>query len=354
MTDPVSGKSTLAALALAVVLGGAVLLTLRAAGLTDTAGAESTPVRTPASASAGEELGAAGVAVGSEGPATSEASAGSSAGPAAMADGGADPTADAFPEPPEEGGPDIVDVDAFTLPYRDLEIAADVGGVVAVVEVEEGELVEEKQVLVRFKSDVLEAQVAYQRTRVASAAVQVHAEETRRQVAVREYERMAGLFEQEVIPERDYTQAELEKDLADWRVAAAKAALTASEAAAAMEEKRLEQTIVRAPIAGQILRIAKRPGEAVEVYNPILQMVSLDPLYVIANVPIETFGRIRPGMTAVLDVAHLKEPLACEVVVVDNVADVGSGLYRVKLTLPNPDGAVTAGALGKLRFELAD
>ena len=156
-----------------------------------------------------------------------------------MADGGADPTADAFPEPPEEGGPDIVDVDAFTLPYRDLEIAADVGGVVAVVEVEEGELVEEKQVLVRFKSDVLEAQVAYQRTRVASAAVQVHAEETRRQVAAREYERMAGLFEQEVIPERDYTQAELEKDLADWRVAAAKAALTASEAAAAMEEKRL-------------------------------------------------------------------------------------------------------------------
>jgi hypothetical protein len=40
------------------------------------------------------------------------------------------------------------------------------------------------------------------------------------------------------------------------------------------------------------------------------------------------------------------------VVVVDSVADVGSGLYRVKLKLPNADGSVTGGALGTVRFQL--
>ena len=137
----------------------------------------------------------------------------------------------------------IVEADAFTLPYRDLEIAAEIGGVVAFVAVEEGELVEEGQVLVRFKSDLLEARRLWQQAQVASAVVQISAEQTRCEVATQECDRMAGLFEKEVISDRDYVQARLEKDLADWRVRAAEAAVTASEAAVVLEEKRIEQTI---------------------------------------------------------------------------------------------------------------
>ncbi len=40
--------------------------------------------------------------------------------------------------------------------------------------------------------------------------------------------------------------------------------------------------------------------------------------------------------------------------VVDKVADAASGTYRVKLTLPNPDRSITAGAKGTLTFKLPE
>jgi hypothetical protein len=47
------------------------------------------------------------------------------------------------------------------------------------------------------------------------------------------------------------------------------------------------------------------------------------------------------------------EQSECLVAVVDKVADVASGTYRVKLTLPNPDKELTAGAKGTLSLRLA-
>jgi RND family efflux transporter MFP subunit len=193
-------------------------------------------------------------------------------------------------------GREIVEARAFTLPFRNLEIAADMSGVVETVEVEEGDRVHSGQVLVKLKSDVLEAQQAWRQAQVASAELQLRSEQTNWQVATRESDRMEGLYAEQVITERDYIKAKLEKDLAGWRVRAAMATLKVSKAAVALADRQLEQTIIRAPIAGQILYVAKRPGEAVEVPNPILQMVQVDPLFVLTNVPVATFGRIRPGM----------------------------------------------------------
>ncbi len=256
--------------------------------------------------------------------------------------------------PSADDGVSVVVCDAITLPFRDLEIAAEIGGVIGAVDVEEGDRVTRGQVLVRFAAGVVEARRRWQQAQTEAAEVQLKAEQTNCEVITAEYERSADLFAQKVIPEVECVKARLDRDLAEWRVRAAEATLTASEAANILEDERLAQTIVRAPIDGRILRIAKRPGEAVEIHNPMLQMVCLDPLYVVANAPIETFGRIHPGMTARLSIPYLERELECEVVVVDRVANVGSETYRVKLTLPNPDGSVAAGARGPLRFELSE
>ena len=83
-------------------------------------------------------------------------------------------------------------------------------------------------------------------------------------------------------------------------------------------------------------------------------MVTVDPLDVITYVPIDTVGHIRVGSTASLKLEGVAPaPLVCTVKVVDRVTDPASGTYRIKLSLPNPDRLIPAGARGNLTFVLS-
>jgi len=252
------------------------------------------------------------------------------------------------PDPAE-----AVEVTAFTMPFRELDVASEIGGVLTAVRVEEGDEVREGDALAEFRADVLQAKVAVSEGRIKLAQVQMTAEQAAYEMLKQEYERAAKLFEQKVMSDQQYHKAKLEMDLAALRVESAKAQEKVAELAAALDRAELARTVVRAPISGQVFRILKRPGEAVEAQGPILKMVSVDPLYVIAYAPISTSGKVRVGMKAPVMLENMPErPLRATVAVVDKVADAASGTYRVKLTLPNPDRTITAGAKGTLRFDL--
>ena len=150
----------------------------------------------------------------------------------------------------------------------------------------------------------------------------------------------------------DLTKARLDHKVSQYRVSQAEAAAKANRRAEAVERARLRQTSVMAPRSGQVLRVLAWPGEAVEAYEPVVQVVTLDPLFVIAHVPINDAARIKVRMQASLLLDGAARPLRCTVAVVDKVADGGSGLCRVKLTLPNPDRSIAAGASGTVTFEL--
>lgn len=256
-------------------------------------------------------------------------------------------------EPPGAGGARLVQAEAFTMPYRSLKVAAEVGGVLAAVHVDEGDEVSEGQLLVELKSDLLKASIAWREAQAEAAEAQVEAEKAASELCKIEYERAQKLDEEGVITEQDLTKARLDHKEAQYRVSQAEAAAKANRRAEELERARLRQTRLMAPRSGQVLRVLAWPGEAVDAYEPVVQVVALDPLFVIAHVPINDAARIKVGMQAslVLDGAGAR-PLPCSVAVVDKVADGGSGLCRVKLTLPNPDRSIAAGASGTVTFEL--
>ncbi|MDJ0705968.1 MAG: HlyD family efflux transporter periplasmic adaptor subunit [Leptolyngbyaceae cyanobacterium MO_188.B28] len=65
----------------------------------------------------------------------------------------------------------------------------------------------------------------------------------------------------------------------------------------ALAESRLSLTVVRAPDAGQILKIYVEPGEAVSAFStePILAMGNTDQMYVVAEVYETDIGLVKPG-----------------------------------------------------------
>lgn len=244
-----------------------------------------------------------------------------------------------------------IEATAFTAPFRNLEISTDIRGILDKVHVEEGDLVKKGQDLVELNTDVLKAQLAVDEARVASAKLQVAAARSTHSTRKSEYERIQELYKQNVVSVDQYDKAKLEMDLAHLAVENALAEQRVNELTVIRDQAQIDQKIIRAPLDGQVFRILKRAGEAAEEQRPILTLVTIDPLYVIGYLPIRAGGRVEAGMPArfFLDDSP-DQALQCEVAVADRVGDAASGTYRVKLTLPNPDRAITAGSKGRVVF----
>ncbi len=253
---------------------------------------------------------------------------------------------------PAAGAP--LAVEAFTAPFRDLEIASEVGGVVLVVEVEEGDRVAAGGALVKLKDDMLRAQSRVDEARVEAAYVQVDAAKANHESLRKIWEDTNDLFGKGIASEEDELKARLEMELARLEVLRADVQRKVAELTVEADRAALERTVIRAPCDGEVVRVLRREGEAVEPLGPVVRLVSLDPLYVTAPaVPIETMGRLSEGTEAELVLEGAPgEGLKCTVCVVDRVADPASGTYRVRLLLPNPDLSVPAGAKGTVSFVL--
>ena len=85
--------------------------------------------------------------------------------------------------------------------------------------------------------------------------------------------------------------------------------------------------------------------------DPIMEIATIDPLYVEVVVPVEEFGSIKVDMMAEI----MPEPLAirklrARVIVVDRVIDAASGTFGVRLELPNSEDILPAGLKCRVTF----
>ena len=112
----------------------------------------------------------------------------------------------------------------------------------------------------------------------------------------------------------------------------------------------LNRLSVVSPIDGVVVERFKWPGEYVKD-EPVIQVVTLDPLWVEVVAPISMYGQIQKNMVAeVYSETPNQESRKARVLVVDPMADAASGTFRVRLELPNPDQAILGGVKCKARF----
>jgi multidrug efflux pump subunit AcrA (membrane-fusion protein) len=93
------------------------------------------------------------------------------------------------------------------------------------------------------------------------------------------------------------------------------------------------------------------PGESAED-KPILKLAQINPLRVEVVLPVAQFGKIRKGQGAVVyPEAGIGGEYESTVSIVDQVLDAASGTFRVRLSLPNPDYALTSGLRCSIEFK---
>ncbi|MGB5717330.1 MAG: efflux RND transporter periplasmic adaptor subunit, partial [Gammaproteobacteria bacterium] len=81
-------------------------------------------------------------------------------------------------------------------------------------------------------------------------------------------------------------------------------------------------------------------------------LAQINPLRVEVVLPVSQFGKIQKGQGAlVYPEAGIGGEYESTVSIVDQVLDAASGTFRVRLSLPNPDYALTSGLRCSIEFK---
>jgi RND family efflux transporter MFP subunit len=228
-------------------------------------------------------------------------------------------------------------------PERDANVASQVAGTVASLDVREGEQVTKGQVLARIDRAALgDAALQAEAAQSRAHAERVNAEAT--------LERARGVYSQGI-------SAKQELDDAVSRAAAARAAEAGADSALNQAQRQLGRSLVRSPLEGVVLHVFKRPGELVDgtPSMPLLEIADVAELELVADVPVSELVRARPGQRAEVHLPALGPPaLSAVVAAVSPSVDRLTGLGTLRLSLVDAGVLrIPVGAAGAARIEVA-
>ncbi|MDB5509897.1 MAG: efflux transporter periplasmic adaptor subunit [Hyphomicrobiales bacterium] len=274
-----------------------------------------------------------------------------------QAAGPAKPTAAPAAQPPAEVGVTTTQKREVPLPvtyagrvagYRDVEVRAQVGGILVERNYEDGSKVEEGQILFRLDSRPYE--VARDRARAQLA----QAEATLRQ-AEENFKRVEELAKRQVSSEQAFEQARATRDQAQAGVQLAQSEVKNAEL-------NIGYSTLRAPVTGTTALQSPPVGSLIQAQQTLLTtLTQLDPAYVYFSVTDTDFQnfrqlngrRAKPIVESDLEVelqygSGEVYPTRGKVQVSASSVDTRTGTIQVRAIFPNPQGQLLPGQFVRL------
>jgi RND family efflux transporter MFP subunit len=127
--------------------------------------------------------------------------------------------------------------------------------------------------------------------------------------AEQKYLRAKTLFEQGLLPKQGFDEAESRQnaaraayDLSVQTVENLRAQLAQSRAATALAQKKVGDSIIRAPFAGQVKERTVTQGQYLKVQTPVMVIVNIDPMRVRLRVPEKMAAWVKTGQEVTVSV----------------------------------------------------
>lgn len=194
--------------------------------------------------------------------------------------------------------------------------------------VREGDTVRAGQVLARIDSTEFQA-------RLQQAVQQADAAGAQRDIAQRQFDNNQALVNQGFI-----SRTALDTSLANLQ--AAQATHRAALAAADVTRKALDETVVKAPIAGQVAQRLAQSGERLAVDARVVEIVDPSRLELEANFSPAESLLLKPGQQALLRIEGSNQPLAAKLLRINPSAQTASRSVTAYFSLqPSPEQAGT-------------
>jgi HlyD family secretion protein len=204
-------------------------------------------------------------------------------------------------------------------------ISTKITGRIAEVLVDQGDRVKAGQVLVRLDDEDLKHQVEVEDANVSARKATVvrliadtNFAKSTLDLASRNYERARNLIGTKAIAQEEhdryvdaFTTAKAGMERAEAALIEGRKQLIAAEKTLEFHQARLEDTVIKAPFDGLIVRRDRDPGEVVVPSSSVLLLISLQEVWVRAWVDETQMARLEPGQP--VRVVFRSEPShACE------------------------------------------
>ena len=242
------------------------------------------------------------------------------------------------------------ELDCLIEPSMTVKVSSAVPGLLETVMVDRGDIVKKGQALAALESSAEKAAMDVLRARATMESA-IKTGQARLELSARSQSRNEGMFQKALIAAEKMDEIETTRRLAELTLLAA----TDNRRLAELELRRATAELTRrtlySPINGVVVERLLAPGEFARDEQPVLKMVQLDPLRVEVFAPVALLGSITVGQQAeVVLQAPVNGTYSARVTVVDRVVDAASGLFGVRLELPNRDHRVPAGLKCKIRL----
>ena len=225
-------------------------------------------------------------------------------------------------------------------PLNQTTVTAKVAGEIRQVTVREGESVKAGQVIVRFDTADLEAQLTNRMGALEASRAQLAlAEKTRAQ--------NQQLLKQKFISQNAY-------DSAESNLSVTQGTLKSNEAQAQLARSSLNYAIVTAPLSGVVAKRNVQPGQKVALDAPLITIVDLSRMELQAMVPANDIPELAIGMkvdVAIDGFGDRRFPGTIERI--NPTTEAGTRAILVFIHIPNPDAALRGGMFGTGRVTLA-
>jgi membrane fusion protein (multidrug efflux system) len=212
--------------------------------------------------------------------------------------------------------PDTLSAIGSVAAVQGVVVSADLAGTVDRITFESGKSVRQGETLVQLDTRQERAQLA--------------AVEAQRDLARVNFDRMQGLLKDNVISRAEYDTATADNKQTEARVGEIRAAI--------------DRKTIRAPFSG-ILGIRQvNLGQYLSSGDPIVQLQSLNPIYVNFAVPQQATSQIRGGREVRITSADLSDvEFTGRITAIDSIVNQETRNIQVQATLANPEGRLRPG-----------
>lgn len=240
----------------------------------------------------------------------------------------------------------VLDASGYIVPRRIATVSSKITGRVLDVRIEEGQRVEEGDVLATLDPLEAGAQRKLAQAQLTAARSQVGQVQAQLREAQAQVRRLGALRGEQLVSRAQYEQAVAQRDALRAQLASIRSNAQVASEQLGVARIGEDNTIVRAPFSGVITAKAAQPGEIVSPISAgggftrtgIGTIVDMDSLEVQVDVNEAYIGRVQPGMPveAVLN-AYPDWRIPGEVIAIIPTADRSKATVKVRIALKQKD-----------------
>jgi RND family efflux transporter MFP subunit len=261
-------------------------------------------------------------------------------------------------------------------PYEEVAVSSEVEGRVDQVLVDVGDHVSAGQPIVKVLPTELQLTLDQQRASLRQARARLGlpddgddlkdvraAAEVKRAAAdlndaEQKYNRAKSLHQQGLVPRQDYDEAEARYnaaraayDLSVQMVENLRAQLAQSRASTALAQKKVSDSIIRAPFAGEVRERNVTQGQYLKVQTPVMVIVNADPLRVRLKVPEKLAAWVRTGQVVTVAVdAYPDRSFSGKISRINPSVEQSTRSFEVEALIENRERLLKPGFFVKARI----